>query len=350
MKRWASAHRGLLIGLVVILALALFPFSGVEGWIVNIGIFTLMYAALGSAWNLIGGYTGYVSLGSVAFFGLGAYGLALTFQHVGVGDGLLPFALVPVIGIAVAIISLPLGFVAFRTRGLPFIIVTISLVIILQYLALNLTAVTGGAPGLQVPQAPFQPGTYEQYFYWAMLTVFAVTLLACAYVRGSRLGLMMFAVREDEDKARGLGVATSVPKFAAFAGSAAFSAMAGAVWAYYLSTVYPQFAFDGEFLAMGIILVAYLGGIGTLWGPFIGALILTPAQQYFAYSLGGSQLYLIAYAAVFVVVMLFLPRGVVTTFADRALRRSRRRKQAVEELATAELEPPVEASSHAVAR
>jgi branched-chain amino acid transport system permease protein len=331
MRRRLADRRGLLIGVAVITLLALFPLSGVESWIVNIGIFTLMYAALGSAWNLIGGYTGYVSLGSVAFFGLGAYSLALTFQHVGVGDGMLPFALVPAIGIVVALISLPLGFIAFRTRGLPFIIVTISLVIIFQYLALNLTAVTGGAPGLQVPQAPFAPGTYEQYFYWAMLMVFAITLLACAYVRRSRLGLMMFAVREDEDKARGLGVVTSVPKFAAFAGCAGFSAMAGAVWAYYLSTVYPQFAFDGEFLAMGVILVAYLGGIGTLWGPFVGALILTPAQQYFAYSLGANQFYLVAYAAVFVVVMLFLPRGVVTTIGDRALRRRRRRLSTVEE-------------------
>ncbi len=134
--------------------LALFPFSGAQSWIVNIGIFTLMYAALGSAWNLIGGYTGYVSLGSVAFFGLGAYWLALTFQHIGVGNGFLPFALVPVIGIVVALISLPLGFIAFRTRGLPFIIVTISLVIILQYCALNLTAVTGGAPGSRCPRRP----------------------------------------------------------------------------------------------------------------------------------------------------------------------------------------------------
>lgn len=334
----------------VIGILALFPFSGAESWIVNIGIFTLMYAVLGSAWNLIGGYTGYVSLGSVAFFGLGAYGLALTFQHIGIGNGFLPFALIPLIGIAVAIVSLPIGWIAFRTRGLPFIIVTISLVIILQYMALNLTDITGGAPGLQVPQAPFPPGTYEEYFYWAMLVVFTLTLLACAYVRRSRLGLMMFAVREDEDKARGLGVATSVPKYAAFAGCAAFSAMAGAVWAYYLSTVYPQFAFDGEFLAMGIILVAYLGGIGTLWGPFVGALILTPAQQYFAYSLGGSQLYLIAYAAVFIVVMLFLPRGVVTTIADRALRRSRRRRQVVEELATAELELARDAPAPVAAR
>jgi branched-chain amino acid transport system permease protein len=347
MTRWAADHRGLLIGLGVITLLALFPFSGAESWIVNIGIFTLMYAALGSAWNLIGGYTGYVSLGSVAFFGLGAYGLALTFQHVGVGDGLLPFLLVPVIGLAVALISLPLGMIAFRTRGLPFIIVTISLVIILQYFALNLTAVTGGSPGLQVPIAPFRPGTYEQYFYWAMLAVFAVTLLGCAYVRNSRLGLMMFAVREDEDKARGLGVATVVPKFAAFAGSAAFSAMAGAVWAYYLTTVYPQFAFDGEFLAMGIILVAYLGGIGTLWGPFVGALILVPAQQYFAYSLGANQYYLIAYAAVFIVVMLFLPRGVVTTFADRALRRRRRRASAQEQLQAAPADETADAKTPA---
>jgi branched-chain amino acid transport system permease protein len=314
------------LAVVAIVAMITFPFMGFEAWIVNIAKFTLMYAALGTAWNFIGGMTGYISLGSVAFFGLGAYCLAITMEHVDVGSGWTPFLLVVPIGLAVALASIPLAFIAFRTRGLPFIIVTIALVIILQYLAFNLTSVTGGPPGLQVPLAPFDPGDYERNMYYGMLGVFLLSLGVSAYVMRSRLGLIMNAIREDEDKAEGLGVSVTAPKYIAFIVCAGLSAMVGAVWAYDLSTVYPQFAFDPEFLAMGIILVAYLGGIGTLWGPFIGALILTPAQQYLAYSLGASQYYLVAYALVFVLVMLFLPRGVVTTVLDRMRRREQRRR------------------------
>ena len=314
------------LGAVALIAMLTFPFLGFEAWIVNIAKYTLMYAALGTAWNYIGGQTGYVSLGSVAFFGLGAYSLGITLQHVDVGSGWTPFALVLPVGLAVAVVSLPLAFIAFRTRGLPFIIVTIALVIILQYLAFNVVSVTGGPPGLQIAVAPFEPGDYERNFYLAQLAVFLLSLGICAYTMRSRLGLIMTAIREDEDKAEGLGIAVTTPKYIAFAVSAGLSAMVGAVWAYDLTTVYPQFAFDPEFLAMGIILVAYLGGIGTLWGPFIGALILTPAQQYFAYSLGASQWYLIAYALVFVLVMLFLPRGVATTVLDRIRRLQQRNR------------------------
>jgi branched-chain amino acid transport system permease protein len=335
------------LGMLVVVAMVTFPFMGFEAWVVNIATFTLMYAALGTAWNFIGGLTGYVSLGSVAFFGLGAYCLGITLQHVDVGSGWIPFGLVIPVGIAVAIASLPLAFVAYRTRGLPFIIVTVALVIILQYLAFNVTSVTGGPPGLQIAVAPFDPGDYERNFYYAVLLL---ALGISAYVMRSRLGLIMNAIREDEDKAQGLGVATSAPKYIAFAVSAGLSAMVGAVWAYDLSTVYPQFAFDPEFLAMGIILVAYLGGIGTLWGPFVGALVLTPAQQYLAYSIGASQWYLIVYAFVFILVMLFLPRGVVTTILDRMRRRTQRRRVEGWSLVEASAEPAADLPTPAAVR
>ena len=102
--------------------------------------------------------------------------------------------------------------------------------------------------------------------------------------------------------------------------SAGLTAMVGGVWAYYLGQIYPQFAVD-PLITIGMVLMVYLGGKGTLWGPFVGALVLVPAQQYLAYRLGGSQLYLIAYAAVFLVVILLMPRGVLPSLSDRWRRR-----------------------------
>ncbi|MGH3393135.1 MAG: branched-chain amino acid ABC transporter permease [Streptosporangiaceae bacterium] len=312
---------------IVFVPLILLALLTDSAWVLNIGVFTLMYAGLATAWNLVGGYTGYITLGNVAFFGLGAYGFAIIFQHTGVGNGWWPFALVPVLGVAAGLISIPLGWLAYRTRALSFIIVTIVLVVVLQYLAFNLTSITGGPPGLSVPLPPFSPGLFTRVFYYAMLAVYALTVLVCWYVRRSRLGLMMFALRDDEDRAAGIGINVAVPKLTAFGVSAGLSAMFGVIWAYYLSNIYPQFAFDSEFLTMAIVLIAFLGGAGTLWGPTVGALILVPAQQYLAFTLGASDFYLLGYAAIFVVVMLTMRRGVVPSINDLMDRRRRRRRQ-----------------------
>ena len=147
-------------------------------------------------------------------------------------------------------------------------------------------------------------------------------------MRGSKLGLALFAIRDDEDRARGLGVQTTLAKLTAFAVSAGLVAMAGGIWAYYIGFIYPQFAVD-PLVTIGMVLMVYLGGRGTLWGPVLGAFILVPAQQYLAYRLGASELYLVGYSAVFLVVMLLLPRGILPSLRDRARRmRVRRRARA----------------------
>jgi branched-chain amino acid transport system permease protein len=112
-------------------------------------------------------------------------------------------------------------------------------------------------------------------------------------------------------------------KLLVFAVSVGLTAMVGAVWAYYESFIYPQFAID-PLITIAIVLMTFLGGRGTLWGPVLGAVILEAAQQLLAYWLGGSQVYLIAYAAVFLVIMLLLPRGILPTIQDRIRRRQRR--------------------------
>ena len=153
-----------------------------------------------------------------------------------------------------------------------------------------------------------------------MLGVLALSLLVSWHIRNSKLGLMLFSIREDEEKARGLGVRTTGTKLVAFAISAGLTAMCGGIWAYYLTYIYPEYSVD-PLVMIGSVLPVFLGGRGTLWGPVLGACILVPTQQYLAYRLGASELYLVGYAAVFVGILLVLPRGILPSIAAALERR-----------------------------
>jgi len=315
---------GLLRAVFFFGAFTLLPFAVGPQWILNMLIFTLMYAGLASAWNLLGGYAGYPSLGHAAFFGVGAYAIAIVFEN-SVGNGYLPFLLLPVIGVGAALVSVPIGWIAMRTRADVFAIVTITLLFITQTLAFNLRSITDGAQGKAVAIPPFPVETYDWPFYYAMLALLAVAMGVSFYFRRSKIGLSLLAVRADEDKADGVGVRVTGVKLIAFGASVGITAMIGGVWAYYVGFVYPQFAVD-PLITIGMVLMAFLGGRATLWGPVVGAFILVPAQQTFAYQFGASRVYLLAYAAIFLIIMLFLPRGILPTITD-LLRNRRRRRQ-----------------------
>jgi branched-chain amino acid transport system permease protein len=306
---------GIARGLGIVAAMVAFPFVFSEPWVVNIAIFTVMYAALATAWNLLGGFSGYLSLGHAAFFGMGAYAEAILFQHISIGSGYTPFWVLPAVGAVVAAAALPIAWVAVRVRAATFAIVTISMLFIVQQLAFNLHSLTNGAQGLVMPLPIFPVNTFERPFYLAMVAVYAVSVLLSWYVATGRIGLMLFTIRDDEDRARGLGVHATYAKLVAFGLSAGLTAMAGGIWAYYIGFIYPQFAVD-PLVTVGAVLMAFLGGRGTIWGPTLGALILVPAQQYLAYSEGASELYLVAYAAIFLGVMLVLPRGILPSLRD----------------------------------
>jgi branched-chain amino acid transport system permease protein len=304
--------------------LSAIPFGFTQPWVQNLFIFTLMYAALASGWNIIGGYSGYISLGHAAFFGIGAYAIGIAFTHVSIGSGYRPFYALPLVGVGVALVAVPIGWVALRTRAATFAIVTITLLFVVQQLAYNLRSVTDGSQGIAMPQPSFPVATFEEPFYYAMLGVLALSMLASWWIRDSKLGLALLSIRDDEDRARGLGVQTTFAKLVAFSVSSGLVAMAGGVWAYYIGFIYPQFAVD-PLVTIGMVLMVYLGGKSTLWGPVLGAFILVPAQQYLAYRLGASDLYLVGYSAVFLIVMLLLPRGILPSIVERARRLRARR-------------------------
>lgn len=319
----AGTLRGLIFfGILILLPLGIEPV-----WVINLLIFTLMYAALSSSWNFVGGYAGYPSLGHAAFFGIGAYSIAIIFEN-SVGRGYAPFLMLPAIGIGAAILSIPIGMIAMRTRADVFAIVTITLLFMAQTLAFNLRTITGGAQGKGIAVPPFAIANFSLPFYYAMLSLLLIAMAISLYFRRSKIGLSLAAVKADEDKAHGVGVRVAVVKIIAFAASVGIAAMVGGVWAYYGGYIYPQFAVD-PLITIGMVLMTFLGGRATLWGPVLGAFILVPAQQFFAYQFGGSQFYLLAYAAIFLVIMLVLPRGILPTITDRLQRKSKDRETAL---------------------
>jgi branched-chain amino acid transport system permease protein len=276
-----------------------------------------MYAGLATAWNIMGGYTGYVSLGHAGFFGIGSYAVGLVVQHAGVAAGYGPFVVVPLGGALAAASAIPIAWVALRTRAASFVIVTIAFMFMLQILATNLRGITGGSQGLSYPvPSQWPPTFFDIPYYYAMLALAGLALLVSWLILRSRFGLGLLAIRDDEDRALALGIATGPYKTAAFTISAALVGMIGGVYGYYVTYVYPQFVID-PLIGISMVLMVYLGGVGTLSGPILGALLLEPAQLELAYYVGQVRLYLVLYAAIFLVTILFLPRGIIPSVTDR---------------------------------
>jgi branched-chain amino acid transport system permease protein len=311
-----------LAGLVVVGGVALLlPVIAPDPATTNMAVFTVMYVGLATAWNIMGGYTGYISLGHAAFFGFGAYSLGLLIVHLDVAAGYGPFLLVPVAGLLTGLLAVGIGWIALRTRAATFVIVTIAFMFMLQLLAENLVTVTGGGGGFSFPYPHDWGGDFfNTPFYYAMLALAAVALAASWWIRRSKFGLGLLAIRDDEDKALAVGVPTRAFKLTAFVISACLVGMIGGVYGYYVTYIYPQFVVD-PLIGISMVLMAFLGGLGTLSGPVIGALLLEPAQLEFAYHLGASRLYLVFYAGVFLIVILLLPRGIVPSVAQLARRR-----------------------------
>jgi len=311
--------------LVVAVVLALLvPVLATDPGATNFAVFIAMYVGLATAWNIMGGYTGYISLGHAAFFGFGAYAFGLVLAHLGIQSGYEPFVFVPVAGALTALLAVGIGWIALRTRAATFVIVTIAMMFMIQLLAENLVGLTGGGAGLSFPVPPWSGDFYNTPFYYAMLLVTLVALAVSWWIRRSKFGLGLLAIRDDEDKALAVGVPAHAYKLAAFVVSAALVGMIGSVYGYYVTYIYPQFAID-PLIGISMVLMAFLGGLGTLWGPVLGAVILEYTQLWFAYNFVASKLYLVFYAAVFLVVILLLPRGIIPSVRDLADRLSRRR-------------------------
>lgn len=293
----------------------------------TIAVFTLLFMACATSWNMFSGYSGYINLGAAVFYGTGAYTMALLANHLHMAAGAAMFWLVPVAGVAAVIISIPFGLIALRVRRHTFVVITIAIFFVMQLAAIN-AGFTGGTAGVALPFITWPESYYNVPFYYVALALVIFITIISASVRRTRFGLQLLAIRDDEDRALGLGVNVFAVKLSGFAMSAFTVGMAGAVYAMFVGQIYPQFVFDPMF-DISIALMTFLGGLGTLVGPLLGALVLESMQQYLTVSFSNGSLYLILFGALFLIVILFMPRGVVVYAREASQKRRDRLENSV---------------------
>ncbi len=314
------AAAGLALVLLAVAAIV-FPVVFSSPVITNYAIYALIFIAVVTAWNMFSGFSGYISLGQAVFFGSGAYavGIAARDWHI---NGVGVFALLPLAAAVGAVIAVPFGLVALRVRRHTFIVITIAVFFIFQLMAFNFSF-TGGSVGVSAPFLPWSPTTFNDRFYYITLGCAVVAVVLAVLVKRARFGLQLRAIRDDEDRARGLGVRTMRVKLAAFVLSATITGLVGGVWFLYLTQVQPPSGFDPLF-DLSLVLMAFLGGLGTISGPIIGALIIEPGQLYLTIRYTNGYLSEILLGALFLAIVIFVPRGIVPT-AGEWMRRLRTR-------------------------
>ena len=272
---------------------------------------------LASAWNILGGFAGQVSIGYSAFLGIGAYTTALLALQ-----GWNSWLTLPLAAGLGAVFSVVIGLPTFRLRGPYFTIATIGVSEAVRVLAAGVSF-TGGSSGLRMP-----PGSYDfARNYAAIVVLAAITVALSAWIRASSFGQALMAIRQDIDAAEALGVPSTRMKLAAHALSAAIVSLAGALFAMNFQYISPGSVFDFR-LSLSIVLMPIVGGLGTIAGPILGALIFSYLQIKLLSTPALRDSYLFLYGGLLILVMLFEPRGLVGVW--NRLRRAIRRVPAAE--------------------
>jgi ABC-type branched-subunit amino acid transport system permease subunit len=308
------------IPFVALAAFIALPLVVKEGFYLDLLLLTFMYAAMSVGWDILGGYAGYVSLATVGFFGIGSYLAGLLV----VDFGIPVFVSAPFVGLVCALIGAGLGWVSLRARGTTFVIVTLTFSYVVQLLALDLRGITGGSSGIYLPLLTLPPDLVILPFYYSMLGLMVVAILVSLAIRRSKFGLGLIAIREEEGKADGSGVNTSLYKILAFAISVSFAGAAGALQAQYLNYVDPDLAFE-LIITLSVVIMCLVGGRGTVWGPVLGAFIIQPLSAYLIYltpSEIAGQIHLVALGVALVLVVMFLPDGIIPTWTAWRTRRA----------------------------
>ena len=277
----------------------------------NILVLILFYAAASSAWNLVGGYAGQLSLGHAAFFGIGAYTSTLLYLKFGIS----PWLGLPVGGALAVVFAIAISYPCFRLQGPFFCLATIAFAEVMRILATHFREITEGGVGLTIP---FRPGlanflfgdkaAYAIIAYVFLLVMIGVSLL----IERARAGYYLSALRDDEDAAEATGVNTSWLKLWVMMVSAFFTAAAGTFYAQYLTFIDPDIVFSLGF-SIQLAMLAIIGGMGTILGPILGSFILTPLDAFLRGWLGGlyAGLGFLVYGFILIVVVIYLPDGLI---------------------------------------
>ena len=306
-------------------AAGLAPLVVRDAFLLDSLVLILIWGTSAAAWNVAGGYAGQISLGHSAFFGLGAYAAALF----GARWDLSPWLGLVVGAVVATAIGLVIGYLSNRLRGPYFVLATIAFSQVLLIVGSRWRGFTAGSEGIPVP---FRPGFWtlgiadKRVWVWIVVVLAVLAWLVQVYLDRSRRGYQLVAVREDEDAALSLGVPARWLKVAAICVSAALTAACGALWAQYVGFVDPFYVFSVD-LSVKFALAAIIGGLGTALGPFLGAALVTTVETYLRAQFGGIGaglvgIYLIVYGCALIVMVRWVPQGLVGWIGDRLRRRA----------------------------
>lgn len=296
---WSIGLGALILGLI-----ALVPFVG-DLSALSLWTFIAMYIVLAQAWNFIGGFTGYAAFGNVAFFGIGAYTVALILERHG------SYWLGLFLGVVVAAaFAFLLGLPVLRLRGHYFAIATLGVAEALgEFTQSKNIGATAGEISLTPPSLSYH--IVGKLFFYGFLAVALLTLLGTAWLSRSRMGYALVAIRENESAAEALGIPTYWYKIGAFVLSAIPTALAGGIFAYWQLSFDPLGeggAFDVN-ISVAMVLMTFLGGSGTILGPILGAIIIEYLDQYTSFTYPGIHAPLLG--GLIILVTIFLPQGLV---------------------------------------
>ena len=297
--------------LIALALVILYPLVFTTPFQQRLGALVLLYAIAASAWNIIGGYAGQVSVGHVVFFGCGAYASMAAYSHF----GLPPLAGIPA-GIAAAVlIAAVIGVPTLRLSGHYFSMATIAVAELARLIVTN-TEVLGAAVGLSGPTVPRTVLDLSFIsalpYYYLFLAVLLVTLGITWWMTNSRMGFYLRAIKDSERAARSLGAPASRTKLYAFMLSAGLTSVAGAMYAMMFGFVDPESGL-GILISVKMLIMAALGGAGLLFGPLVGAAILVPLEEISNNVLGGkgAGLTFVVYGAIIVIIARFQPGGIL---------------------------------------
>ena len=310
-KPAAGRPRRNLIALVLFLAaIFLVPVAIGDQFVYHVFITICLFAGLSTAWNIVGGFAGQLSLGHAIFYGIGAYA-GIILMNMGISPWIGMFAGAAVAVVAAIVISYP----CFRLKGPFFALATIAFLEVFRVLALHFSGLTGGATGLMIPLKLGWEWMVFRERLPALVIVYGMMLVSLAaawWIRSHRLGFYLVATRERESAAQAAGVSTVKVRLIAVSVSAALCAMFGTFHAMYLTFIEPAAMFSLT-TSIQIAMFALIGGIGTVFGPLIGAVFLVPVSELARGWLGAHALGLhgFVYGIVLVLVVLFMPNGLM---------------------------------------
>ncbi len=302
---------------LLMLALAIgFPFVFPSNFMVNFGVLALFYAFIGQSWNISGGFAGQLSFGHVAFFGAGAYASTILQMHYGVS----PWLGLPAAAIAGGLIGGVIAVLSFRAglRGSYFALITLAFAEVLRIVS-NSVSITGGGLGMLIPLktgAQNLQFAERSSFYFLILVLTAGSIAIAEWLRHSRFGAQLAAIRENEDSAKALGINVFAEKVKVMVLSGAIGGIGGCFFAQYFLYIDPLIAF-GVDKSIEMLLVSMIGGAGTVYGPLVGSILLAFVSDGTRALTQIQGLSLVLYGALLVLIIAFLPHGLIDLFSRK---------------------------------